>query len=83
MEAISSIRDLVNLWPTRSSLADDLQTLCPGLKANTERVYKWAENGAIPARYHFWVLKAGQQRGFAIDADLMVRLHSPSIEDVA
>jgi len=77
MEAISSIRDLVNLWPTRSSLADDLQTFCPDLKVNTARVHKWAEHGAIPARYHFPVLMAGRHRGFTITADLIVRLHAP------
>ena len=83
MEAITNIRDLVNLWPTRSSLAEDLQTLCPSLNTNTARVYKWAEHGAIPARYHFSVLTAGRCRGFEISAELMVKLHSPSVEEVA
>jgi len=83
MEAISNIRDLVNLWPTRSSLANDLQALCPSLNTNTARVYKWAEHGAIPARYQFSVLTAGRCRGFEISAELIVKLHSPSVEEVA
>ena len=83
MEAIYNIRDLVNLWPTRSSLARDLQTLCPSLKVNTARVYKWAENGSIPARYQFAVLTAGRCRGFEISAELIVKLHSPSVENIA
>jgi len=83
MEAISNIRDLVNLWPTRASLANDLQALCPSLKVNTERVHKWAKHGAIPARYHFSVLMAGRCRGFKISAELIVKLHSPSVRDVA
>lgn len=83
MEAISSIRDLVNLWPTRSSLANDLQALCPSLNTNTARVHKWAEHGSIPARYQFSVLIAGRRRGFAITADLIVELHTPPFEGAA
>jgi len=83
MEAISSIRDLVNLWPTRSSLVDDLGGLCPGLKVTTPQVHKWAANGSIPAKYHFLVLMAGRQRGFSITADQIAELHAPPVEDAA
>ena len=82
-EAISSIRDLVNLWPTRATLVDDLRWFSPGLKVNTPQVHKWAANGTIPARYHFPVLTAGRYRGFSIDAELMVRLHAPSQKGAA
>lgn len=78
MEAISSIRDLVNLWPTRSSLVEDLRIFSPGMKVTTARVHKWAENGSIPAKYQFSVLTAGRHRGFSITADLIVKLHAPS-----
>jgi len=78
-EAISSIRDLVNMWPTRASLVEDLRWFSPGLKVNTPQVHKWAANGTIPAKYHFLVLSAGRHRGFLIDAELMVRLHAPQV----
>jgi len=80
MEAISNIRDLVNLWPTRSSLAEDLRIFSPGMKVTTDRVYKWAENGAIPAKYHFAVLTAGRHRGFGLSADQIVMLHAPQLQ---
>lgn len=83
MEAISSIRDLVNLWPTRSSLVADLRALSPGMKVTTARVHKWAENGSIPAKYHSSVLTAGQKRGFSITADLIIELHAPRTCDPA
>jgi len=82
-EAVSSIRDLVNLWPTRASLVEDIRRFSPGLKVNTPQVHKWAANGTIPARYHFPVLTAGRYRGFSIDAELMVRLHAPPQMDAA
>jgi hypothetical protein len=83
MEAISSIRDLVNLWPTRSSLVADLGKTCPGLKVTTPQVHKWASNGSIPAKYHFPILMAARLRGFSITADRIAELHAPPIEDAA
>lgn len=82
MDDISSIRDLVNLWPTRAALAHDIKSAFPALKVSTAQVHKWAEKGSIPARYHFPILMAGQQRDFAITADLIARLHMPQ-EDAA
>jgi len=83
METISSIRDLVNLWPTRSSLVDDLGKTSPGLKVSTPQVHKWAANGSIPAKYHLSVLMAARQREFSITADLIAELHAPPSEDAA
>ncbi len=77
MDTISSIRDLIGLWPTRASLADDLRALSPGIDVTTARVHKWAENGAIPARYQLPVLMAGRRRGFDLSAELILRLHAP------
>ena len=80
MEKISSIRDLVNLWPTRFELARDLISTCSSLKVTEAQVHKWAKNGSIPPKYHHSILKAGRARGFNFDADLIVELHAPGRE---
>lgn len=78
MENISSIRDLINLWPTRADLASDIGKACHALKATTAQVHKWAETQSIPAKYHQAILFAAGERGFSITADLIVRLHHPA-----
>ena len=77
MDKISSIRDLINLWPTRNDLAKDLMVICAALKVTMAQVHKWAESDSIPAKYHNAVLKAARNRGFAITAEQIVILHDP------
>lgn len=74
MDQISTIKDLIDLWPTRKDLAGDLGT-------SLDRVHKWAASGCIPARYHAGVLRAATHRGFVVTADDLVRLHDQ--EDAA
>lgn len=76
MEDISSVRELINLWPTRSALVDDVRVVAPLVAVTTSQVHKWAEKGGIPAKYHHPVLLAAKLRGFKITADLIVRLHA-------
>ena len=78
MEQISTIRDLIDLWPTRAALADDLSRLCPSAPASVDQVHKWPRSGAIPARFHYALIQCGQARGFPVTADLLVRLHAPA-----
>ena len=76
---VTSVRELIDLWPSRRELADDLQT-------TKDRVDKWARALSIPARYHAGILRAALARGFAVSAEDLVRLHdlpSPSQEDAA
>ena len=77
MDKISSIRDLINLWPTRTEMAKDLMVICAVVRVTTAQVHKWAESDSIPAKYHNAVLKAAQHRGFAITAEQIVILHDP------
>jgi len=76
MDDVSSIRDLINLWPRRADLAADIAGRAPWLRISTQAVHKWAENGSIPARYHHAVLESAGARGFPVTADLIVRLHA-------
>lgn len=68
MSTFSTIKELIDLWPTRKALAEDLAT-------TKERVDKWAQSGSIPARFHAPLIRAAVRRGFGVTADDMVRLH--------
>lgn len=67
-----SITALIDLWPTRRQLADDVGVM-------TDRVHKWAKSNAIPARFHLRVVRAGAERGFPVSADLLVVLHDDGL----
>lgn len=82
MNAILSIRDLVNLWPTRAALAADINCVSPVLGVTTSQVHKWAEKGSIPARYQYSILQAARTRGLDVSAELLLSLQHPA-EDAA
>lgn len=69
MEHISTIRDLIGLWPSRIAFAK-------AIDVPVDRVHKWVTANAIPARYHLAVIRGAGAVGLAVSADLMVRLHS-------
>lgn len=75
-DAPTTVRELIDLWPSRRELADDIGT-------TVERVQKWARFQSIPAKYHLAVLEAAERRGLAVTADLIVRLHAPAGEEAA
>lgn len=76
MEQISSVRDLIDLWPSRKALAD-------ACAVPVARVHKWVEARAIPAKYHLAVLSSAQLAGYPVTADLLVRLHAAPAERAA
>ncbi len=81
---LSSIRDLVNLWPTRAALADDLKMHLPeGAPVSVHQVHKWAEKQSIPARYHYAFICAAGARGFDVTADQIARLHAHPVRGAA
>lgn len=73
----TTIRDLINLWPSRAMLAADLTAGLPGRTVTAGQVHKWAAHGSIPPRYHAALICAGQARGLSVDAALVVQLHAP------
>lgn len=77
MDDISSIRDLINLWPTRAVFAKDICQVSPAHSVTVHQAHKWAEKGSIPASFHRAVLMAADARGFPVTADLLVLLHDP------
>lgn len=72
MSIFQNIRSLIDAWPTRRALAEDIGT-------SADRVHKWAASNAIPASFHAAVIEKGVARGIAVDADLMVRLHAKPV----
>ena len=68
MVEISSIRSVIDLWPARRALAEDVGV-------SESRVHNWAKSGTIPARYHARIVRAAMGRGLEVDAALLVRLH--------
>ncbi len=77
MEKTSTVRDLIDLWPTRAALAEDISARCEDRPATPAQVHKWAASGSIPSRFHWAVVQSGLARGFDVSADLIVQLHAP------
>lgn len=76
MEQIPTVRHLIDLWPTRKVLAEDVA-------ATKERVDKWAQTESIPAKFHARIIRSAATRGFPVTADDLVRLHDQSQDDAA
>jgi len=70
---LSTVRDLIALWPSRKVFVDDL--LEQGFAMSLARVHKWAQLGAIPAKYHQGILMAARGRDLPVSADVLVQLH--------
>jgi DNA-binding transcriptional regulator YiaG len=76
MMQITSIRTLIELWPTRKELAADLGV-------TTDRVHKWAQGNTIPAKFHLSVIRSANRRNLPVTADLLARLHDDAARDEA
>jgi len=85
MSSFRTIRDVIDLWPTRSALADDMRIVAPFAPVSSERISKWPSADAIPARFHQAVLEAAILRGFLVTAQDLVSLHAakPGAEEDA
>lgn len=67
MEDFSTIRDVIDAWPTRQCFADDV-------KVPIGRVHKWAQSCSIPPKHFAPIIRAAAERQIALDADTLVRL---------
>ena len=69
MSKKNPITELLNSWPTRQVLADEIG-------ANVAAVHKWATANRIPARWHHRVVKAAQAKGLEhVTPDWMIWHH--------
>jgi hypothetical protein len=88
---VRSVRDVISLWPSRKSMADEVEAAGTGVPeeaVTVERVHKWAARGVIPATYHGRVLRAAARRGIDLSAADLVAVHdlgpsTPTSEDAA
>jgi hypothetical protein len=71
----TSIKDLIDKWPSRAALAADLEAVI-GDPVSVDRVHKWAQADSIPSGFQAHVISAGKQRGIDLTAEEMVRLHA-------
>lgn len=76
MSEVLTIRDLINLWPTRAILASDVNKIAGGPVVSAGQVHKWAQAQSIPPRFHLAVVQSAQGRRFQITAELVVTLHA-------
>ena len=77
MEHISTIRDLIGLWPARRDLAEEIaESVGEDVGKLTERINGWVRANSMPAKYHHAVIAAAQARDLAVTAELVVRLHA-------
>lgn len=64
------IADLINQWPTRKTLAEEIG-------ADLSAVHKWAQSNRIPSGWMQSVIEAAQRRGFSwVTAAWMVAAHA-------
>ena len=78
MKSLSSISEVINLWPTRDALRlAMLPHLGDDSGLTTDRNHKWASADRVPAPHHQALIKAAQDYGIAhVTAELVVRLHA-------
>lgn len=76
MEKTSTVKDLIDLWPTRAALADDVARHMHWTKVTAAQVHKWAQAQSIPARYHQAILLAASERNLSVTAESIVLAHS-------
>lgn len=81
MMQIQTVRDIVDLWPSRAALAVDISTDEDSVPV--DRIHKWPQQGGIPAQYHWRILQAARKRGFALTAEDIARVHDAEARRVA
>lgn len=70
MEKNHEVAELIGMWPSRQSFADDVG-------ANIEAVQKWIQSGRIPARWMLSVMDAAKRRGHKhVTPEWMLAVHA-------
>ena len=69
MSQHTPIKDLIDEWPTRRALADEIG-------AKEAAVHKWAQADRIPAAWQASVVRAARARGLEhVTGDWMLAVH--------
>lgn len=75
MDEISTVKQLIDRFPTRQALAAAVSRL-GGVPVSADRVHGWARFGSIPARFHRAVVLAAAEFGIGATADMLDALHA-------
>lgn len=73
MDSTLTVRDIIDLWPSRAALAEDIHAADDPVTLQT--VHKWVQRNSIPSRYHAILLRAAPQRAIDLTADVLVAAH--------
>lgn len=73
MSQVATVREIIDLWPTRATLAAEIS--CEVERVTADRVHKWAESSSIPARYWQRLIEAASRRNFTLTANDLALLH--------
>lgn len=73
----TSIRAIIDGWPTRRDFTEALNAL-PGPEVSLASVHKWAQSGAIPSRFLNRVVEAHKRAARALSAEQLIMLHDPA-----
>jgi hypothetical protein len=73
MDTTLTVRDIIDLWPSRTALAEDIHADDDPVTLQT--VHKWAQRNSIPSRYHATILRAALRRAIGLSADSLVAAH--------
>jgi len=68
MERISTVRDLVALWPSRLDFAVEINV-------PVDRVHKWITSDSIPAKHHQTILDCAEGHSLPVSASDLVAIH--------
>ncbi len=73
MDSTLTVREIIDLWPSRAVLAEDVGTSDDPVTLAT--VHKWAQRNSIPSHYHAPLLRAARLRDIALSASNLVAAH--------
>lgn len=75
MDNIRTVKELIDLWPSREALASSLAAKI-GCEVKVSRVHKWAQNGSIPQEFMGPFLSSCESEGYLVDALELVAAHA-------
>lgn len=71
---INSVNKILDLWPSRSEILNDIQIVSPDLSMIA--IHRWYARSAIPSKYWSALLHGAALRGLPLTADILVSVHA-------
>lgn len=74
MSRMTTFRDIIDLWPSRIALADDISR--GGRRVSAAVVHKWAQRNRIPAEHDLRLAQAAAERGLPVDLEALASVRA-------